>query len=162
MSTEENKAAEHRMTEEVWNQRNFDTVDELVAPDVVEHNPVLPGQAQASSTPAPWPGWTYPPHGVQPVVVVPGSPTHAARVRRILGDRVTSCPPLAPRRTWRLDCTGPCSFNTVASCSSTRPASCDTGWRPPCPPAASTAQRCRPRSTGCNAPTILPQRATKG
>jgi hypothetical protein len=89
MSTEENKAAEHRMTEEVWNQRNFDTVDELVAPDVVEHNPVLPGQAQASSTPAPWPGWTYPPHGVQPVVVVPGSPTHAARVRRILGDRVT-------------------------------------------------------------------------
>jgi hypothetical protein len=32
----------------------------------------------------------------------------------------------------------------------------------PCPPAASTAQRCRPRSTGCNAPTILPQRAAKG
>ena len=30
-----------------------------------------------------------PTHGVQPVVVVPGSPTHAARVRRILGDRVT-------------------------------------------------------------------------
>src|SRR5215472_7776353 len=27
--------------------------------------------------------------GVQPVVVVPGSPTHAVRVRRILGDRVT-------------------------------------------------------------------------
>ena len=26
---------------------------------------------------------------VQPVVVVPGQPTHAARVRRILGDRVT-------------------------------------------------------------------------
>jgi len=73
-----------------------------------------------------------------------------------------SCPRTAPRRTWRLDCTGPCSFNTVASCSSTRSASCDTGWRPPCPPAASTAQRCRPRSTGCNAPTILPQRATKG
>jgi hypothetical protein len=41
------------------------------------------------TTPAPWPGWTYPPHGVQPVVVVPGPPTHAARVRRILGDRVT-------------------------------------------------------------------------
>jgi hypothetical protein len=102
-----------------------------------------------------------PTRGVRPVVV-PGSPTHAARVRRILGDRVTSCPPLAPRRTWRLDCTGPCSFNTVASCSSTRPASCDTGWRPPCPPAASTAQRCRPRSTGCNAPTILLQCATKG
>jgi len=73
-----------------------------------------------------------------------------------------SCPPLAPRRTWRRDCTGPCSFNTVASCSSTRPASCDTGRRPPCPPAASTAQRRRPRSTGCKAPTILPQRAAKG
>ena len=26
---------------------------------------------------------------MQPVVVVPGPPTHAARVRRILGDRVT-------------------------------------------------------------------------
>jgi hypothetical protein len=26
---------------------------------------------------------------VQPAVVVPGPPTHAARVRRILGDRVT-------------------------------------------------------------------------
>ena len=30
-----------------------------------------------------------PTHDVQPVVVVPGSPTHAVRVRRILGDRVT-------------------------------------------------------------------------
>ena len=50
----------------------------------------------------------------------------------------------------------------VASCSSTRPASCDTGWRPPCPLAASTAQRCRPRSTGCKAPTVLPPRAAKG
>jgi len=73
-----------------------------------------------------------------------------------------SRPPLAPRRTWRRDCTGPRSFDRVASCSSTRPASCDTGRRPPCPPAASTAQRCRPRSTGCKAPTVLPQRAAKG
>ena len=32
----------------------------------------------------------------------------------------------------------------------------------PCPPAASTAQRCRPRSTGYKTPTILPQRAAKG
>ena len=103
-----------------------------------------------------------PTRGVQPVVAVPGSPTHAARVRASSATGSPSCPPLAPRRTWRLDRTGPCSFNTVASCSSTRPASCDTGWRPPCPPAASTAQRCRPRSTGCNAPTILPQRAAKG
>ena len=30
-----------------------------------------------------------PTHDVQPVKVVPGPPTHAARVRRILGDRVT-------------------------------------------------------------------------
>jgi len=30
-----------------------------------------------------------PTHGGQPVVVVPGPPAHAARVRRILGDRVT-------------------------------------------------------------------------
>jgi hypothetical protein len=39
---------------------------------------------------APRPGPAGPTHGVQPVVVVvPGSPTHAARARRILGDRVT-------------------------------------------------------------------------
>ena len=44
MSTEENKAAERRFYEEVWNKHNPDTVDELVAPDLVEHNPVLPGQ----------------------------------------------------------------------------------------------------------------------
>ena len=31
-----------------------------------------------------------------------------------------------------------------------------------CPPAASTARRCSPRSTGRNAPTILPPRAAKG
>jgi len=37
-----------------------------------------------------------------------------------------------------------------------------TGWRPPCPPAASTARRCRPRPAGPNAPAILPQCATKG
>ena len=103
-----------------------------------------------------------PTRGAQPVVAVPGSPTHAARVRASSATGSPSCPPLAPRRTWRLDRTGPCSFNTVASCSSTRPASCDTGRRPACPPAASTAQRCRPRSTGCKAPTILPPRATKG
>ncbi len=45
MSTEENKAAERRFYEEVWNKHNLGTVDELVARDVVEHNPVVPGQA---------------------------------------------------------------------------------------------------------------------
>jgi len=45
MSTEENKAAERRFYEEVWNKHNLGTVDELVAPDVVEHNPLVPGQA---------------------------------------------------------------------------------------------------------------------
>ena len=40
--------------------------------------------------PRPRPGPAdLPTHGTQPVVVVPGPPTHAARVRRILGDRVT-------------------------------------------------------------------------
>src|SRR5215472_2664946 len=34
---------------------------------------------------------------VQPVVVVPGPPTHAARVRRILGDRVTVVSPAGAR-----------------------------------------------------------------
>jgi hypothetical protein len=101
-----------------------------------------------------------PTRGVQPVVVVPGHTPPRSDASSAPGSQ--SCPPLAPRRTWRRVCTGPCSCNTVASCSSTRPASCDTGWRPSCPPAASTAQRCRPRSTGRNAPTILPQRATKG
>jgi hypothetical protein len=66
-----------------------------------------------------------PTHGVAPVVVVvvPGSPTHAARVRRILGRP-------GHRRVLRR--------------------------RPSAP------GRCRPRSTGRNAPTILPQRAAKG
>jgi steroid delta-isomerase-like uncharacterized protein len=41
MSTEENKAAERRLTEEVWNKHNPGAVDEFVAPDVVEHNPIL-------------------------------------------------------------------------------------------------------------------------
>ena len=111
---------------------------------------------------APWPGWTYPPTACS------RSWWHPDRRRTPPGSGLSSatgspsCPPLAPRRTWRLDCTGPCSFNTVASCSPARPALCDTGQRPPCPPAASTAQRCRPRSTGCKAPTVLPQRAAKG
>ena len=103
-----------------------------------------------------------PTYDVQPVVVVPGPPAHAARVRRIPGDRVTVVSSAGAQAHLAADCTGPCSFNTVASCSSTRPASGDTGRRPPCPPAASTAQCCRPGSTGCKAPTVLPQRAAKG
>ena len=99
-----------------------------------------------------------PTHDVQPVVVVPGRTPSGPGASSATGS--PSCPPTAPRRTWRRDCTGPCSFNTAA-CPSTRPASCDTGRRPPCPPAASTAQRCRPRSTGRNAPTI-PHCAAKG
>ncbi|HEV8194651.1 MAG TPA: nuclear transport factor 2 family protein, partial [Ktedonobacterales bacterium] len=46
MSTEENKAAERRWYEEVWGKHNLDVVDELVAPDVVEHNPLFPGQGE--------------------------------------------------------------------------------------------------------------------
>jgi predicted ester cyclase len=44
MSTpEENKAAERRFNEEVWHKRNLAVIDELVAPDFVDHSP-LPGQ----------------------------------------------------------------------------------------------------------------------
>ncbi len=44
MSTEQNKAAERRFYEEVWGKHNLGCVDELVAPEVVEHNPLFPGQ----------------------------------------------------------------------------------------------------------------------
>src|SRR6516164_1923644 len=40
-----------------------------------------------------------PTRGVQPVVVIPGSPTHVARVRESSATGSPSCPPLAPRRT---------------------------------------------------------------
>lgn len=42
MSSEENKALERRLVEEVWNKHNPDAADEFVAPDVLENNP-LPG-----------------------------------------------------------------------------------------------------------------------
>lgn len=45
MSTEENKAAERRFQEELWNKRNLGSVDEHVAADVVDHDPFSPGQA---------------------------------------------------------------------------------------------------------------------
>ena len=41
MSTQENMAAERRLTEEVWNKHNPGAADEFLAPDVVEHNPIL-------------------------------------------------------------------------------------------------------------------------
>ena len=42
MSVEENKAKVRRMTEEAFNRGNLSVVDELVAPDAVEHD-VPPG-----------------------------------------------------------------------------------------------------------------------
>ncbi|HXZ05639.1 MAG TPA: ester cyclase [Ktedonobacteraceae bacterium] len=41
MSTEENKALLRRLFEEVWNQGNLATVDELLAPDYVLNDPAL-------------------------------------------------------------------------------------------------------------------------
>ena len=100
--------------------------------------------------------------GVQPVVVVPGSPTHAARVRRILGDQVTVVSSEGAQahlaaglhRTLLLQHSG---VMLAGSAGVVR-----YRLATACPPAASTARRCRPRSTGRNAPTILPQRAAKG
>lgn len=43
MSTEANKILARRVFEEVLNGRNLNLLDELAAPDYVEHNP-LPGQ----------------------------------------------------------------------------------------------------------------------
>ena len=48
-------------------------------------------------------------------------------------DRVTVVSSAGAQAHLAAGCTGPCSFNTVASCSSTRPASCDAGWRPALP-----------------------------
>lgn len=44
MSAEENKAVVHRMLEEAINQRNLDVLDEIFAPEFVDHTAV-PGQA---------------------------------------------------------------------------------------------------------------------
>jgi steroid delta-isomerase-like uncharacterized protein len=43
MSTEMNKVLARRVIEEVLNGRNLDLLDELAAPDYIEHSP-LPGQ----------------------------------------------------------------------------------------------------------------------
>ncbi len=38
MSAEENKAVVHRLLEEGWNQHNLDVIDDLNAPDLVDHS----------------------------------------------------------------------------------------------------------------------------
>ena len=46
MSTEQNKAAARRITEETWNKGNLGILDEYVAPGAVHHdpnNPIAPG-----------------------------------------------------------------------------------------------------------------------
>lgn len=43
MSTEQNKQLVRRLVEEVINQRKMDVIDELFAPDFVEHEAVPPG-----------------------------------------------------------------------------------------------------------------------
>ena len=43
MSVEQNKALVHRLMEEVFNGGNVSLVDELVAPDFVEHEELPPG-----------------------------------------------------------------------------------------------------------------------
>ena len=41
--TEQNKAAMRRIYEDIWNQGNFNVVDEIVSPDYVGHLPTPPG-----------------------------------------------------------------------------------------------------------------------
>jgi steroid delta-isomerase-like uncharacterized protein len=43
MSAEENKAVVRRMVEEIWNQGNMATFDELFADDFTSHDPTAPG-----------------------------------------------------------------------------------------------------------------------
>jgi hypothetical protein len=99
---------------------------------------------------------------VQPVVVVPGSPAHAARVRRILGDRVAVVSSDGAQahlaaglhRTLLLQHSG---IMLVDSAGVVRYRLASA-----LPTAASTARRCKPRSTGSKAPAVLPPRAAKG
>ena len=46
MSAEENKAIVRRYLEESWNQRNLAVIDELIAPDLIQHDPqhLTPGR----------------------------------------------------------------------------------------------------------------------
>jgi steroid delta-isomerase-like uncharacterized protein len=43
MANEENKAVVRRVFEEVWSQGNLGLVDQLLTPDVVDHDPSNPG-----------------------------------------------------------------------------------------------------------------------
>ena len=46
MSTEANKAIVRRYLEAVWNERNLALIDEVVAPELIQHIPgVIPGRA---------------------------------------------------------------------------------------------------------------------
>jgi hypothetical protein len=42
MSAEENKAIMRQYFEGAWEQRNLELLDELLAPDYVNHNPATP------------------------------------------------------------------------------------------------------------------------
>src|SRR5262249_46018428 len=95
-----------------------------------------------------------PTHGVQPVVVVPGSPTLGARVTVVSCDGAQAHLAAGLHRTLLLQHSGIMLIDP-AGVVRYRLATA-------LPTAASTAQRCRPRSTGRNAPTFLPQRAAKG
>ena len=46
MSAEENKTILRRFVEEVWNQRKFEVLDEICAPNLVLHDPTMPGLSQ--------------------------------------------------------------------------------------------------------------------
>jgi steroid delta-isomerase-like uncharacterized protein len=48
MSGEEYKAVVRRFIDEVWNGNVIDVIDEIIAPDAVDHNP-NPGQAPGSA-----------------------------------------------------------------------------------------------------------------
>ena len=48
MSTEDNKALIRRLFEEGWNQGNLATLDELMAPNFVDHSPIVPNLSPGS------------------------------------------------------------------------------------------------------------------
>ena len=46
MAAEDNKAVVRRVIEEMFNQGNLDTADELIAPDYVDHDPAMPEEVR--------------------------------------------------------------------------------------------------------------------